>query len=74
MMGGSLYSVLLTSSPAEDGVVTKEAIQNWMNSERYIAFPEVSGGSINEMADVKKYLIIVVVNPDIKDRMDVNNR
>ncbi|KAK7114397.1 hypothetical protein V1264_000461 [Littorina saxatilis] len=58
----------------QDGIVTKEAVQNWINSERYNAFPEVSGGSINEMADAKKYLVIIVVNPDVKDRMDVNNR
>ena len=74
MLGGPLWPVFLFLSPAEDGIVTKEGLQHWINSERYIAFPEASGGSINEMADAKKYLVIVVVNPDIKDRMDVNSR
>ena len=55
-------------------MVTKEAVQKWMSSERYIAFPEVTGGAINEMADAKKYLVIIVVDPDVTDRMDVNNR
>ncbi|KAK7492196.1 hypothetical protein BaRGS_00016493 [Batillaria attramentaria] len=58
----------------EDGVVTMNGLQRWINSERYTAFPEVMGGSLNEMVDVKKYLVMVVINPEIKNRMDANVR
>ncbi|KAL8574587.1 hypothetical protein ACOMHN_061587 [Nucella lapillus] len=58
----------------EEDAVTKESVQKWMNRERYMAFPEIGGGSINEMVDVKKYLVILVVDPEAKESTDVNVR
>ncbi|PVD20463.1 hypothetical protein C0Q70_18619 [Pomacea canaliculata] len=57
-----------------EGVATMEALEHWINTERYPAFPQIWGGAINLLADTKKYLVIIVVDPEIKDKMDGNNR
>lgn len=59
---------------APEGVATMEALEHWINTERYPAFPQIWGGAINLLADTKKYLVIIVVDPEIKDKMDGNNR
>ena len=46
------------------------SLQKWMNSERYPAFPLVTGSNINEMADTGKLLVIFVIDlhsPDTKE-------
>ncbi|XP_076448816.1 protein disulfide-isomerase TMX3-like [Babylonia areolata] len=58
----------------EEGVVTMESVQRWMNGERYVAFPQIMGGSINEMVDVKRYLVMLALDPDVKDSTDANVR
>ncbi|CAL1530633.1 unnamed protein product [Lymnaea stagnalis] len=44
-----------------EGVATASAIQNWINRERYAAFPKMSGPGLNEMASVANYLVILAV-------------
>ena len=45
------------------------SLQKWVNSERYPAFPLVTGSNINEMTDTGKLLVIFVIDlndPDYK--------
>ncbi|KAL3859864.1 hypothetical protein ACJMK2_010053 [Sinanodonta woodiana] len=58
---------------APDSVATMSSVQSWVNGERYPAFPKISGGNINEMADLGKYLVIVVVE-EVKERKTPSTR
>lgn len=47
---------------APKGVATMSSLQKWVNSERYPAFPLVTGSNINEMTDTGKLLVIFVID------------
>lgn len=59
---------------APRGIPTASSLQNWINGERYPAFPLVSGGNINEMADTGKFLVIFVIDEKDPDKKDVSSR
>ncbi|KAL8563648.1 hypothetical protein ACOMHN_055282 [Nucella lapillus] len=60
-------------SPREGDETTKGDIEQWMRSERHTAFPETTARTLFQMADSKKYLVVVIIDPKIQIRMDVNN-
>ena len=49
--------------PAEDEGL-EESLHQWIRSERFVAFPKVSGVGLNEMANLGKLLAIFVLNDD----------
>ncbi|XP_033754640.1 protein disulfide-isomerase TMX3-like [Pecten maximus] len=49
---------------APDGVVTMSSLQEWINSERFPAFPLVTGANINDIAESGKILVMMVVNDE----------
>lgn len=59
---------------AERSVATMNSVKNWMNGERYPAFPLVTGSNINEMADTGKLLVIFVINLKDKEKKSSNQR
>ncbi|XP_076470868.1 protein disulfide-isomerase TMX3-like [Babylonia areolata] len=60
--------------PRENEEVSKDSIETWMRSERHTAFPEASARTLFQLVDSKKYLVLVVIDPSVHVRMDVNNR
>lgn len=59
---------------APRGIPTSSSVQSWINGERYPAYPLVSGGNINEMADTGKFLVIFVIDEKDPEKKDVNQR
>jgi len=59
---------------APRGLATMSSVLQWVKSERYAAFPLVSGGNINEMADTGKLLTIFVINEHDPERKTENLR
>ncbi|XP_059140714.1 protein disulfide-isomerase TMX3-like [Physella acuta] len=51
-----------------DGIATAASIQQWINRERYPAFPKMSGPGLNEMASVARFLVILATEQE-----DLNN-
>lgn len=59
---------------APRGIATMSSLQKWINSERYPAFPLISGGNINEMADTGKLLVIFVIDQNGPEQKEDNLR
>lgn len=57
-----LYSSIYWAAPG--GILTSSSVQDWINRERFAAFPLVSGPTINELASVTKFIAILAVYPD----------
>ncbi|XP_060062707.1 protein disulfide-isomerase TMX3-like [Ylistrum balloti] len=56
---------------APDGIVTMSSLQDWVNSERFPAFPLVTGANINDIAESGKIMVIMVYNDeDSKSKTD----
>ena len=63
-----------TCIPASDGDHTsQEALEAWVKEERFPCFPKVTSGSINELGDLKKKIVITVIDTD-RRRQKVNQR
>ncbi|KAL5021822.1 hypothetical protein ScPMuIL_000977 [Solemya velum] len=52
---------------APDGVPTMSSLESWISGERYKVFPLITGGSINDLADLGKYLVIIVADLENKE-------
>ena len=50
------------------------SLQQWIKGEKFTAYPLVTGGNINQMADTGKLLVIFVINEKIAERKDLNER
>ena len=48
---------------------TKEDLEKFIKGERFVGFPRVAEGGLNEMADIPKKIVIVVT-----DEMDKENK
>ncbi|XP_064599009.1 protein disulfide-isomerase TMX3-like [Liolophura sinensis] len=59
---------------APDGMATKSSVEDWILSEKLTAFPLVTGGSLNEIADIKKFIVILVIDEANKERKSENER
>ncbi|CAH1784709.1 unnamed protein product, partial [Owenia fusiformis] len=53
----------------EENVATKSELTAWINAERFHAFPQVTGGALNEMSTLGKLVVILVV-----DKTDTQNK
>ncbi|XP_078337756.1 protein disulfide-isomerase TMX3-like isoform X2 [Crassostrea virginica] len=53
---------------------TFSSLEQWINSERFRGFPLVSGGNINDMAETGKSLVMIVINPDDREKSDLTHR
>jgi len=62
------------SFSASDGVATMKSLEDWVNSERFPAFPKITGSNINDMAETGKILVITVINPQDSETKDLQNR
>lgn len=47
-----------------DPLTVNETIHQWVNQERFIAFPKISRFNINQLLKTKKYLVVAVVSED----------
>lgn len=54
---------------APDGVVSKESLDEWVNGERYLAFPRINGGQLNEMSDMNKRIVLIITNEKEDDEI-----
>lgn len=68
------YGTVVLCFTAPRGIASMSSVQKWLNGERYPAYPLVSGGNINEMADTGKFLVIFVVDEKDPEKRDVNLR
>lgn len=59
---------------APDDLPTKASLESWINGERYPAFPLVSGGNINDVAEMGKTLVMVAIDENDKEKEKVNSR
>jgi hypothetical protein len=59
---------------ATDDLRTKSSLESWINGERYQAFPKISGGNINDVAEMGKILVIVVIDENDKEKEKINSR
>lgn len=59
---------------APEGVVTMSNLQNWVNTERFTAFPLVAGANINEIAESGKILVMMVFDSDGAERQALSQR
>jgi hypothetical protein len=50
------------------------SLERWINGERFTSFPKVSGGNINDMAESGKSLVMIVVNPEDREKSDLTHR
>lgn len=50
------------------------SLEQWINGERFKSFPKVSGGNINDMAETGKSLVMIVVNPEDREKADLTHR
>ena len=50
---------------SNDGV-TKTELEDFINGERFTIFPKSTGGSLNEMSEMDKKIVIIVT--DDKDK------
>jgi hypothetical protein len=48
--------------PAISTGETKEDLENFLKAERFVSFPRVADGGLNEMADTPKKMVIVVTD------------
>jgi thioredoxin domain-containing protein 10 len=55
------------TAPSEANSV-QEVLDSWVNKERFVAFPKISGVGLNEMSSIGKLLAIFVI--DDKDQMN----
>lgn len=53
---------------------TKSSLESWVNGERYQAFPKISGGNINDAAEMGKILVIVAIDENDKEKEKTNSR
>ncbi|OWF52560.1 protein disulfide-isomerase TMX3-like [Mizuhopecten yessoensis] len=49
---------------AQDGIVTMSSLQDWINSERFPAFPLVTGANINDIAESGKILVMMAFDDE----------
>lgn len=47
---------------APEGIATKASLDEWVNAERYTAFPKINGGALNEMSDIPKKIVMVIID------------
>ena len=59
---------------APRGIATSSSVQSWINGERYPAYPLVTGGNINEMADTGKFLVIFVIDENDAENKEANQK
>ncbi|KAK3086730.1 hypothetical protein FSP39_022593, partial [Pinctada imbricata] len=59
---------------APEGISSMSSLEAWINGERYSAFPKIAGGSINEMAEVGKSLVILVIHEHDEVKKTLNKR
>ncbi|BFZ19533.1 hypothetical protein BsWGS_22572 [Bradybaena similaris] len=58
-----------------DGAATAASLRHFVNREQYATFPKLSGQSLNDLASVVKYLVILVVRPeDLSDPTTTSSR
>ncbi|XP_062598124.1 protein disulfide-isomerase TMX3-like [Saccostrea cucullata] len=50
------------------------SLEQWINGERFTAFPKVSGGNINDMAESGKTLVMIVIDPEDREKSDFTQR
>uniref|UniRef100_K1PQT9 Protein disulfide-isomerase TMX3 n=1 Tax=Magallana gigas TaxID=29159 RepID=K1PQT9_MAGGI len=50
------------------------SLEQWINGERFTSFPKASGGNINDMAETGKSLVMIVVNPEDREKADLTHR
>ncbi|ELU05863.1 hypothetical protein CAPTEDRAFT_159353 [Capitella teleta] len=49
---------------------TKEELENFIKAERFVSFPKVADGGLNEMADTPKKMAIVVTDESSKENKE----
>lgn len=59
---------------APDDLPTMSSLDSWINGERYQAFPKISGGNINDVAEMGKILVIVAIDENDKEKEKTNSR
>ena len=50
------------------GAVTKKNLEDFVNGERFSVFPKSTGGSLNEMSEVDKKIVLIVTDEKDKDK------
>lgn len=45
-------------------------LEQWINGERFIFFLKVLGGNINDMVEIGKFLVMIVVNLEDREKVD----
>ncbi len=54
--------------PAFDEDNTKHPLENFLNGERFQAFPKIVGAGLNEMAELDKKIVIFVFSDKTTDQ------
>ncbi|KAI0215290.1 Protein disulfide-isomerase TMX3 [Lamellibrachia satsuma] len=47
-----------------DGDTSQELLEMWLKEERFPCFPKMTAGSLNELGDLKKKIVITVIETD----------
>lgn len=61
---GMLFVFMITAEPINEDLEMghlNASMFDWINVERFATFPKVTRGSINQLFQTKKYLVLAVV-------------
>lgn len=55
--------------------MTRSSVEAFITRERHLAFPKLAGGGgLSDMSDVRKKVVVIVVNDADKESVKLNNR
>lgn len=53
---------IVTPQLIDDKETLNNTMEQWINAERFGFFPKITSFNINQIMDIKKYIVIVVVS------------